>query len=180
MNRLRSLLTWTTIRPARLLIFPAILVMFGVPILAGVGQAAPANQPIAFNHQIMVQAGMTCEFCHSGVERSPAAGMPSVEKCMGCHKVIDPKNAEILKVADYWNRKVPIPWVRVNVLPRFVYFSHQVHVVAGGRKCEDCHGDVGHMTIDVPVVRMNMGWCLDCHSKQPNAEQLRDCIVCHQ
>ncbi len=46
--------------------------------------------------------------------------------------------------------------------------------------CERCHGDVGHMQEARPVVRMNMGWCLSCHETQPNAAQLRDCVVCHQ
>ena len=31
-----------------------------------------------------------------------------------------------------------------------------------------------------PVVKMNMGWCLDCHEKQPNATQLMDCVICHR
>jgi hypothetical protein len=36
------------------------------------------------------------------------------------------------------------------------------------------------MTVAKPVVRMNMGWCLDCHEKQPNASQLMDCVICHR
>jgi len=149
-------------------------------LLATRTQAAPQQQPIAFNHQLMVQAGIQCLFCHTEARRSPMAGMPSVEKCMGCHKVIANDKPEIKKVAEYWQRGEPILWVRVNTLPRFVYFSHQVHVVAAGLNCEQCHGDVGHMTVDVPVVRMNMGWCLSCHEKQPNARQLMDCVTCHQ
>jgi hypothetical protein len=30
------------------------------------------------------------------------------------------------------------------------------------------------------VLFMHMGWCLDCHSQQPNADQLRECDVCHK
>jgi hypothetical protein len=70
--------------------------------------------------------------------------------------------------------------VRLDRLPRFVHFSHEVHVVAGALNCEDCHGDVGHMTVTQPISRLEMGWCLDCHGKQPNADQLKDCVVCHQ
>jgi len=87
---------------------------------------------------------------------------------------------EILELAGYWDRQEPIRWARVNQLPRFVYFSHQVHVVAAGLNCERCHGDVGQMKEARPVVKMNMGWCLGCHEEQPNGAQLRDCIVCHQ
>ncbi len=158
-----------------------ILLVAGFLFLGSQIFAAPPQQPIAFNHQAMVQAGINCVFCHKEVMRSPAAGMPSVEKCMGCHKIISTNLPVIQQVAGYYARSEPIPWVRVNRLPRFVYFSHEVHVGPGGFNCEGCHGDVGHMTVDVPVVKMNMGWCLSaCHEQQPNAEQLRDCVVCHQ
>lgn len=156
-----------------------IVICGGYFLVAARTQAAPP-QPIAFNHQIMVQAGISCLFCHADALKSPVAGMPSVEKCMGCHKVIAANSPEIQKVASYWERQEPIPWVRVNQLPRFVYFSHRVHVVAAGLNCERCHGDVGHMTVARPVVQMDMGWCLSCHEQQPNARQLMDCVICHQ
>jgi hypothetical protein len=155
------------------------LLAANVFFLTAQSRAVP-EAPVEFNHQIMVQVGITCLFCHTGAMRSPAAGMPSVEKCMGCHSVIATADAAIQKVAGYWQRGEPIPWPRVNQLPRFVYFSHRVHVVAGGFNCERCHGDVGHMAEAQPVARMDMGWCLDCHNRQPNKDQLRDCIVCHQ
>jgi hypothetical protein len=149
-------------------------------LLAASTLAAPL-QPIAFNHETMVQKGVSCLFCHPNAIKSPVAGMPSVEKCMGCHDVIaTDEPEEINKLAGYWERQEPIPWVRVNRLPRFVYFSHQVHIVAGGLNCERCHGDVGHMAEARPVVNMNMGWCLSCHQQQANAQQLIDCVVCHQ
>ncbi|MGB8647067.1 MAG: cytochrome c3 family protein [Anaerolineae bacterium] len=140
--------------------------------------AAP-EQPINFPHSVMVKAGITCLYCHTDAQRGPAAGMPSVEKCVGCHRVINPDNAEVKKIFTYWDQNKPIPWVRVNELPRFVYFSHQAHLAAGFN-CERCHGDVGNMTVDTPVVNMNMGWCLSCHEQQPNAQQLMDCVICHK
>ena len=138
------------------------------------------QQPINFQHQIMVQAGIPCLFCHTDAIRSPAAGMPSVEKCMGCHSVIGTDMPEVKKVADFWQKQEAIPWVRIYRLPRFVYFSHRVHVVAAGRNCERCHGDVGQMEVTRPAVTMDMGFCLDCHEQQSNAEELKDCLVCHQ
>jgi hypothetical protein len=158
----------------------AATVVGGLYLLSASRIQAAAQQPIAFNHELMVQAGVQCLFCHAEAMKSPVAGMPSVEKCMGCHKVIKPDSPEIVKLAGYWERQEPIPWARVNQLPRFVYFSHQVHVVAAGLNCEHCHGDVGHMDVARPVVKMDMGWCLDCHKQQDNAKQLIDCVVCHQ
>lgn len=142
--------------------------------------SANPEQPIEFNHKVMVQAGISCLYCHADARRSPAAGMPSVEKCMGCHATIATGSPEIQKLMGYWERKEPIPWVRINRLPRFVYFSHRAHVVVAGLNCERCHGDVGHMTNTEPVVNMNMGWCLSCHKSQANADALIDCVVCHQ
>ena len=54
------------------------------------------------------------------------------------------------------------------------------HVTAGALNCENCHGDVGNMVEVYPVADMNMGWCLRCHNQQPNADQLKDCAVCHR
>jgi len=140
---------------------------------------AAAEQPLAFNHEVMVQLGIGCLFCHTDATRSISAGMPSMEKCMGCHANIDTENPEIQKLTAYWERQEPLQWVRVNELPRFVYFTHQVHIAAS-LNCERCHGDVGHMTVAVPVVEMDMGWCLECHEQQPNKAKLIDCFVCHQ
>ena len=100
---------------------------------------------------------------------------------MGCHDAIATgKPEKISELKGYWERQEPIPWERVNQVPRFVYFSHQVHVVVGGLNCERCHGDVGHMAEARPVAKMSMGWCLSCHEQQANAQQLKDCVVCHQ
>ncbi len=166
-----------------LLVAAAVLVVIALVVgayllLASQAQAAP-QQPIQFNHRIMVQVGITCVYCHTEAMKSPSAGMPSMQKCMSCHSHIVADSPVIQQVAAYWQRGEPIPWVRVNQLPRFVYFSHQVHI-ANGLNCERCHGDVGQMTVAQPVVKMDMGWCLSCHEQQANAQQLMDCVVCHQ
>ena len=142
-------------------------------------QATPPPPPILFSHKTMVSAGVDCVFCHPGAVRSPVADLPSVQKCMGCHSLIAVNRPEIIKLADYWKRQAPIPWPRINQLPRFVNFSMQAHVGAG-INCETCHGNVGQMALAQPIAGLNMGWCLDCHSKQANAPQLRDCSVCHK
>jgi hypothetical protein len=62
---------------------------------------AAAEQPLAFNHQAMVKLGANCLFCHTDAPRSLAAGMPSEQKCMGCHVVIATNNPEIQKLTGY-------------------------------------------------------------------------------
>jgi Cytochrome c7 and related cytochrome c len=157
-----------------------VLVLAGLSLFAVANTQAAPEQPIAFSHESMVQKGIPCEFCHTGVTKSPVAGIPSVAKCIGCHKTNETNSPEIAKLAAFWERQEPIPWARVNQLPRFVYFSHEVHVVDANLNCERCHGDVGHMTVTRPAVNMNMGFCLSCHEQQPNAKQLTDCLTCHK
>jgi hypothetical protein len=179
--RVRMNLSNNSSRKPKIFIFAGVLIGVIVAaffILTPKTEAAPP-QPIAFPHQVMVQLGVDCLFCHETARTGPAAGMPSVAKCMGCHNVVDPTNPVIQQVAVYWKNQQPIPWQRVNQLPRFVFFNHSVHVNSGVN-CEACHGDVGHMAIAQPVVKMDMGWCLSCHEKQPNAPQLMDCDVCHR
>ena len=181
MKKFRSLITWMANRPIHLRILLAFFVGLTVLVISvAANETPPEQQPIAFNHKIMVGSGINCVFCHSGVLNSETAMIPSTEVCMGCHKVVDPDNEEIAKLTAYWTQQKPIPWVRMNTLPRFVHFSHQVHVVAGGQNCENCHGDVGQMTVYKPLYTFNMGTCLECHNKQPNAQQLNSCETCHK
>ena len=158
----------------------AVLVVGVASLSQRAALAAPA-QPIAFSHRVHASAGIQCLFCHPNALRSPIAGMPSVQKCTGCHTVIDPDSPEIREVARYWEAGEPIPWARVVIEPDFVFFSHQPHLSAG-LNCETCHGDVGRMETARPAGRMDMGWCLNCHLEQPaeNVARLTDCLACHQ
>lgn len=165
---------------------PILILLIVVGALAGVlltrmqVRAAP-SQPIAFSHQTHVQAGVQCLFCHSSPLRADIASIPSVQKCMGCHAMVATDKPEVQVLAGYWERKEPIPWNRVNYQPEFVYFSHRAHL-ASGLNCENCHGDVGAMTVARPVVKMDMGWCLDCHLEEPPEKiaRLSDCLTCHK
>jgi hypothetical protein len=156
------------------------VVLSGVILTRAQVRAAP-EQPIAYNHQIHVEKGIQCLYCHTSALRSDVAGIPSVQKCMGCHTVIAATNPAVQVLAGYWERGEPIPWVRVKKQPDFVYFSHQAHLRTG-ENCETCHGDVGRMAVAKPAGRMDMGWCLECHLKQPGEKiaRLADCLTCHK
>lgn len=138
------------------------------------------EQPIAFSHKIHAgDNAINCQYCHSGVERSKTAGIPSVNVCMNCHKGISKGattgTAEIAKIyaasgwdpekGAYTNPSHPIQWVKVHNLQDFVFFSHQQHVKVGKQECETCHGDVKKMTTAEQVSPLTMGWCIDCHKK---------------
>ena len=163
-----------------------VLIVLGLAVIAGIlltrAQAVAApDQPIAYSHRVHVEAGVQCLYCHSGALRASTAGIPSVEKCMGCHAVIAKEEPEIQEVAAYAAQGEGIPWARVNVQPDFVFFSHQPHLAAS-LNCETCHGDVSRMGVAHPVVRMDMGWCLECHLDQPEEKvaRLADCVTCHK
>jgi hypothetical protein len=156
-----------------------VVVVVVLLLIVSAASGASNDQPIAFRHDIHAANGIRCQFCHTGVYTSTVAGIPSVQKCMGCHAYIATDKPEIVKLAKYWEDQKPIPWVRVNQQPSYVYFSHQNHI-AGGVTCGACHGDVASMTVAKSVVNINMGFCLDCHLEQPNKDALRDCSACHR
>ena len=147
---------------------------------ASLASAAP-DQPIAFSHRAHAQAGVQCLYCHPSAMRSDVAGIPSLQKCMGCHQIIATDRAPIQALADYWKRQEPIRWQPVNTMADFVYFSHQPHLGAG-LSCEGCHGNVGQMNVARQETNMDMGWCLDCHLKQSQDKtaRLADCLTCHK
>jgi hypothetical protein len=162
-----------------------VIILFGAVIigviLTRIQVYAAPEQPIAYSHQVHVEAGIQCLYCHPSALQSPVAGIPSVQKCMGCHSVIQTDSPEIEKVSSFYENSEPIPWVKINNQPDFIYFSHQPHLGAG-LNCETCHGDVGQMDITRQFVKMDMGWCLDCHLNQPaeKVARLEDCLACHK
>ena len=137
-------------------------------------------QPIAFSHKIHAgENAINCQYCHSGVEKSKNAGIPSVNVCMNCHKGISKGpvygTTEIAKIYDaagwdpdkgeYTKPQKPIEWIKVHNLQDFVFFSHQQHVKVGKQECTSCHGEVKEMTTAKQVNSLTMGWCIDCHRK---------------
>ena len=133
-------------------------------------------EPIAFSHrQHVTNAGLDCQLCHAYARRGPAAGIPSVARCVGCHRFVLPDSPEVKKILAHLEAEEPIPWVRVNDLPDFVRFTHKHHVRAG-ITCQTCHGDVARMDLATPVVPLTMDWCVSCHEER-NAPL--DCLTCH-
>lgn len=140
-----------------------------------------SDQEITYSHRVHVQAGIQCLYCHSEATRSTIAGIPSVQKCMGCHSAIATESEAVQDLNSYWEQGKTIFWSRANNQPDFVYFSHQPHV-SGGVNCESCHGNVGEMDLAEVTIKMDMGWCLNCHEKQEPEKitRLFDCLICHK
>jgi hypothetical protein len=126
----------------------------------------PVAQPVEFDHRHHTQDdGIDCRYCHDTVENAATAGIPSTEKCMGCHNQVWNQSTMIEPVRRSYFSRNPIPWNRVHDLPDFVYFDHSVHV-RHGVGCITCHGRVDRMARVYQVASLRMDWCLDCH-RQP-------------
>jgi len=148
-------------------------------------------QPIQFSHKH--HAGdyeIDCQYCHSGTDVSAAAGVPSVELCMGCHQQFPASYDElegIRSLKQDWEEKKPTEWLQIHRLPEHVQFRHNRHIQAGF-DCQTCHGPVEEMDKVylvpdthvwpwlLPTQKLEMGWCINCH-RENGASQ--DCYVCH-
>jgi len=121
------------------------------------------SQPIQFSHAHHVGGvGLDCRYCHTSVEKSSFAGIPPTKTCMNCHSQLW-TNAPILEpVRASYRNNTNLTWTRVNDLPDFVYFNHQIHV-RQGVGCVTCHGPVDKMPLMYQAQPLLMEWCLDCH-----------------
>ncbi len=170
-GRKLSLAARLTLVAVVLLAIMAIAYNFVFP--AQIGKA----QPVPFSHRFHVtEKKLSCLMCHPGAISREVAGIPPLETCMLCHQHVIIHYPEIVKVRDHYQERKPIEWVRINNLPDFVYFNHQVHV-RSGYDCGKCHGDVAHMDRIVQVHPFKMGFCVECH-RQENASH--DCLICHR
>ncbi len=139
-------------------------------------------QPIAFSHSTHAgQFRIDCQYCHFSAERSVAAGIPPVSSCMGCHAVIQGRNApeEVRKLREHWQRGEAVSWVQVYKVADHVRFPHMRHVAAhaGNLDCRVCHGAVEEMEVIQKVAQpLSMGWCVSCHRDEGASD---GCSVCH-
>jgi hypothetical protein len=143
-------------------------------------QAPAPRQPILFSHKIHAgEFRIDCQYCHADARRSQYAGIPSVKRCMGCHQIVQSRDAalqkEVAKLQTHFREGRPVEWVRVHKVAGFVNFPHKRHVQAGLR-CQACHGPVQEMTEVAQVAPLTMGWCVSCHAERKGP---LDCVACH-
>lgn len=147
--------------PIGLLLF-TIATMFWrttAPVEAGIA----VEQPISFSHKHHVgDDGIDCRYCHTSVETSASAGMPSTGICLTCHSQLFRDAPALAPLHASARTDTPIAWNRVYDLPDFVFFNHSVHI-AKGVACVTCHGRVDQMPVLVRNQSLDMQWCLACH-----------------
>lgn len=131
------------------------------PFANGVGTVV--QQPVPFSHKHHVgDDGLDCHYCHTTVEFSAFAGMPSTQICMNCHSQIWAQAPVLDPIRNSFKNNTPVAWNQVYVLPDFVYFDHSIHVNKG-IGCESCHGRVDQMPLTSKAETLQMTWCVNCH-----------------
>jgi hypothetical protein len=131
------------------------------PYVSGVGVIKP--QPVPFSHQHHVaECGIDCRYCHSSVEKSSFAGIPPTQTCMNCHSQLWTESPVLEPVRASYREDKPLVWNRVNDVPDFAYFYHNIHIQRGVA-CATCHGDMAEMPLTWKYATLYMEWCLECH-----------------
>jgi formamidopyrimidine-DNA glycosylase len=121
------------------------------------------DQPVQFSHKHHVSDdGIDCRYCHTSVEESSFAGIPSTKICMNCHTQIWAESPILAPVRQSFQTGRSLEWTRVHNLPGFVYFDHSIHVYKGVG-CVTCHGRVDQMPLMWRENTLYMEWCLECH-----------------
>ena len=123
----------------------------------------PREQPVPFSHKHHVKDdGIDCRYCHTSVEKSSFAGIPSTHICMSCHSRLWAKSPILAPVRLSYQTDKSLEWTRVNAVPDFAYFDHSIHIHKGVG-CTTCHGPIGEMPLTWRANTLYMRWCIDCH-----------------
>ena len=156
---------------SRLTIFGGAIILVGlVTALAAINRSSyvtevgvARSQPVQFSHKHHVSDdGIDCRYCHTSVEQSSFAGIPSTKICMSCHTQVWAESPILEPVRESFRTGKSIEWTRVHNLPGFVYFDHSIHVHKGVG-CVTCHGRVDEMPLMWREHSLYMEWCLECH-----------------
>jgi len=127
------------------------------------------DQPIPYDHELHVnQLGLDCRHCHSFVDNSGHANIPTGNVCWNCHDKVEKESPKLEPLRRAMDKDYehytgePVRWKKVYNSPDFVYFDHSAHLNRGV-SCVSCHGDVSEMRVVWRAEAHTMGFCLDCH-----------------
>lgn len=148
-------------------------------------------QPVNFSHKVHAEkAGQKCEDCHAFRDDGSSAGIPTLDKCAGCHSApMGTTVAEKNFIDRYVTQNREPDWKDYARQPENVWFSHATHVKLGGMKCETCHGDMGAQDGLRPYQQDRIsGYSRDIFGRPARPVSFRrqggmtmdDCVNCHR
>jgi hypothetical protein len=144
----------------------AAITYYATPKYSRVGYAP--LQPVPYSHKLHVeQLGIDCRYCHSNVDDSSYASVPTAQTCMNCHSQVKKDSPLLAPIRESYETGLPVEWVRIHQAPDYVYFNHAVHVNRG-ISCVSCHGNIDQMEVVEHSQPLSMAFCLDCH-RNPEA-----------
>ena len=120
-------------------------------------------QPVPYSHALHAgQLGIDCRYCHSNIEKSGVANLPTAQTCMNCHNQVKKDSPLLAVVRHSYETGEAVPWVKIHQVPDYAYFNHSIHVNRGV-SCVECHGKINEMEVVTHAKPLSMGFCLDCH-----------------
>jgi hypothetical protein len=140
-------------------------------------------QPVDFSHKVHAEkAGSACQDCHAFREDGSYAGIPTLEKCSGCHAAaMGTTAAEKSFIDNYVTPNREPKWLAYSRQPENAYFPHITHVKVAKLKCEQCHGTDGTSDKLRPYEEDRVsGYSRDVRGNALRAEmKMSDCVACH-
>jgi hypothetical protein len=134
-------------------------------------------QPVPYSHALHAgELGIDCRYCHSTVEKTGFAAIPTTQVCMNCHTNVRNQSEKLKPVQASWETGKPIEWVKVHDLPDYAFFNHSAHVNSGVG-CVSCHGRIDTMEVVYQAERLSMSWCIDCHRNPEKHLRPRDQVT---
>lgn len=89
--------------------FVSAFVVVRSPYVTGVELAR--DQPVPFSHRHHVGGlGIDCRYCHTSVEESRYAGLPSTAICYNCHRHVWADSEALEPVRESFLHDRPIAW----------------------------------------------------------------------
>lgn len=160
---------WTNSLPLQIVVY---LFVLGGAVTAGVAYYCTPKylrvgyapvQPVPYDHSLHAgQLGLDCRYCHSNIEQSGFANLPTAQTCMNCHSLVKAGSPLLQAVKNSYESGEPVPWVKVHQAPDYAYFNHAIHVNRG-ISCVECHGKINEMPVVTHAQPLSMSFCLTCH-----------------
>ena len=141
-------------------------------------------QPVDFSHKVHAdKAGAKCEDCHAFRDDGTFAGIPTLDKCAGCHAApMGTTAAEKNFIDEYVTPRRNRSGWPTRGSRKTCTFSHITHVKRAQLKCVECHGNEGSTDHLRPFEQDRVsGYSRDIWRWQGRpGMKMDDCVNCHR